>query len=649
MLVIIILNHKEVSMPNGYTGKILHVDLSTSSLSIEEPPEAFYRKYMGGSAMGLYYILRDTPAGVDPLAPENVITFMTGVTTGVPISGQSRININARSPMSGAIGDSQGGGFFPAEMKFAGFDGVVVKGKAEKPVYLTLIHGEVALHDASHLTGKLTGEAEEILKKELGDNKIEVLQHGPGAENGVRFSSIVSMANRNNGRTGMGLVMASKNLRAIVARGKTPVQVADSEAISKLHKAGAKMMPGNPDVNDLGIYGTASVLIFQNTIGSLPTRNYDEGQFESCDPICGETLYNTVLKERDTCYACVVRCKRVVEIKEGPHQVDPVYGGPEYETLGTFGSYCGIQDLAAICKANEICNQYAVDSISCGATIAFAMECYEKGVISPQQTGGLELCFGNAEAMLEVLQQIVTRTGPLGPVLAEGSARAAKIWGPQAEAFLITVKNEEAPAHMPQAKKSLAVIYAANPFGADHQSSEHDPMYEDEASELYLTRLAELDLKDPPPPGSLNAEKVRFAAYGQRFYSLLDTLELCQFVWGPAWTLYGPSETVELVRAVTGWPVSLFELMKVGERRLNLLRVFNAREGFTRKEDTLPAKFFKPLKGTGPTNEVYIDPVEFENALSLYYELNGWTAEGLPTPSKLVDLGISWAEEHLPV
>jgi aldehyde:ferredoxin oxidoreductase len=635
-------------MPNGYTGKILHVDLTSGSLSIEEPPEAFYRKYMGGSAMGLYYILRETPPGVDPLAPENVLTFMTGVTTGVPISGQSRININARSPMSGAIGDSQGGGFFPAEMKFAGFDGVVVSGRSEKPVYLTLMHGEAALHDASHLAGKLTGEAEAILKQELGDNKIEVLQYGPGAENGVRFSSIVSMSNRNNGRTGMGLVMASKNLRAIVARGKTPVQVADSQALAKLHKAGAKMMPDNADVNDLGIYGTASVLIFQNTIGSLPTRNYDEGQFESCDPICGETLYNTVLKERDTCYACVVRCKRVVEIKEGPYQVDPVYGGPEYETLGTFGSYCGIEDLAAICKANEICNQYAVDSISCGATIAFAMECYEKGIITVEQTGGLDLRFGNAEAMLDVLEQIVTCTGALGPILAQGSARAAKVWGPKAEACLITVKNQEAPAHMPQAKKSLAVIYAANPFGADHQSSEHDPMYEEETSELYLTRLAELDLKDPPPPGSLNAEKVRFAAYGQRFYSLLDTLELCQFVWGPAWTLYGPTETVELVRAVTGWPVSLFELMKVGERRLNLLRVFNAREGFSRKDDCLPPKFFKPLKGTGPTSEVCIDPDEFEQAMNLYYELNGWTQDGIPTPSKLVDLGISWAEEHLP-
>ena len=635
-------------MPYGYTGKILHVDLTTGSLQIEEPPESFYRKYMGGSAMGLYYILCETPAGVDPLAPENTLTFMTGVTTGAPISGQSRININARSPMSGAIGDSQGGGFFPAEMKFAGFDGVVVKGRAEKPVYLTLIHGQAALHDASHLAGKLTGEAEAILKQELGDSKVEVLQYGPGAENGVRYASVLSMANRNNGRTGMGLVMASKNLRAIVVRGKEKIQLADPEALSALNRTGAKMMPDNPDVDGLGKYGTASVVTFQNTIGSLPTRNYNEGQFEDCDPISGEVMYDTVLKERDTCYACVVRCKRVVEIKEGLYPVDPLYGGPEYETLGTFGSYCGIGDLAAISKANQICNEYAVDSISCGATIAFAMECFEKGIIAAEHTGGLELRFGNADAMLEVLQQIVTCSGPLGPILGQGSAQAAKVWGPAAEACLITIKNEEAPAHMPQAKKSLAVIYAANPFGADHQSSEHDPMYEEETSELYLTRLAELDLKDPPPPGSLNAEKVRFAAYGQRFYSLLDTLELCQFVWGPAWTLYGPSETVELVRAVTGWPVSLFELMKVGERRLNLLRVFNAREGFSRKDDCLPPKFFKPLEGTGPTAGVALDPVEFEQAMSLYYEINGWTQDGTPTPGKLADLGISWADPYLP-
>lgn len=634
-------------MAYGYTGKILHVDLTHGKLEIEEPPDAFYRKYMGGSAMGLYYILRGMPAGVDPLSPENVLTVMTGVTTGAPISGQSRVNVNAKSPMSGAIGDSQGGGFFPAELKFAGFDGIVITGRSPKPVYLSLLHGEAQLHDASHLVGKLTGEAEAIIKQEIGDPKAEVMQHGPAAEKGVLFSSLVNMSNRNNGRTGMGLVMASKNLRAIVVRGSQKVSVADPTALAALNKSGPKLMPDNPDVDGLGKYGTASVVMFQNTIGSLPTRNYSEGQFEDCENLSGEKMYDTVLKERDTCYACVVRCKRVVEIKDGPYSVDPFYGGPEYETLSTFGSYCGIGDLAAVCKANEICNKYGVDTISCGATIAFAMECFEKGIIGLEQTGGLELRFGNIEAMLKTLEQIVTNSGPLGQVLSQGSARAAKVWGPAAEECLITVKNEEAPAHMPQAKKSLAVIYAVNPFGADHQSSEHDPMYEGETSPLYLGRLAELDLKDPPAPGSLGPEKVRFAAYSQIFYSLLDTLELCQFVWGPAWTLYGPSETVALVRAVTGWPVSLYELMKVGERRLNLMRLFNAREGFNRKDDRLPKKFFRALQGTGPTAGTALDPAEFEAALDIYYQLMGWTSDGLPTRANMIDLGIEWAADYL--
>jgi len=629
-------------MPYGYTGKILHVDLNRGALEVEEPEEAFYRKYMGGSAMGMYYILRDMPAGTDALAPEAVLTVMASVTTGTPISGQSRVNVNARSPVSGAIGDSQSGGFFPAELKFAGLDGIVVKGCSARPVYLSILNGEAKLHDASHLVGKLTGEVDALLRQEVGEPKAEVLQYGPAAENGVLFSSLVSMANRNNGRTGMGLVMASKNLKAIVVKGKGPLPVADAKALAALSKAGPKLLPENPDVDGLRLHGTASVVMPQNAIGTLPTYNYNEGQFARAEEISGERMSDTILKKGDTCYACAVRCKRIVEISSGDYPVDPLYGGPEYETISTFGSYCGIDDLAAISYANQICNMYGVDTISCGATIAFAMECFEKGIINQEQTGGLELRFGNVPAMLEVLQQIVENTGPLGTILSQGSARSAQVWGPEAEACLVTVKNQEAPAHMPQSKKSLAVIYAVNPFGADHQSSEHDPMYEQDTAPLYLTRLAELDLKDPPPYGSLNAEKVRFAAYTHIFYSILDTLELCQFVWGPAWTLYGPSEIVEYVRAVTGWPVSLYELMKVGERRLNMLRWFNAREGFTRKEDQLPAKFYKPLAGEGPTAGVALDQQEVEDALDLYYHILGWTQEGLPTRDSLANVGIEW-------
>src|SRR6266511_4207536 len=358
-------------MPYGFNGKILHVDLTKGSLSVEEPEEAFYRKYLGGSAMGMHYILREMPKGADSLGPENVLTLMAGVTTGAPISGQSRLNANAKSPISGGIGDSQSGGFFPAELKFAGFDGIVIKGKSTEPVYLAILDGKAELRDAAHLMGKKTGEVDDILHKEV-DPKAEILQHGPAAEKGVLFSSLVSMSNRNNGRTGMGLVMASKNLKAVVVRGRKKPSLADSKALAALNKTGPKILPDNPDMPGLAAEGTATVVVLQNTIGSLPAHNYNEGQFESCEDISGMRMVETILKERDTCFACVVRCKRVVEIKDGGYKADPKYGGPEYETLSTFGSYCGVKDLAAISTANQICNQYGVDTISAGATIAFA-------------------------------------------------------------------------------------------------------------------------------------------------------------------------------------------------------------------------------------------------------------------------------------
>jgi aldehyde:ferredoxin oxidoreductase len=405
-------------MPYGYNGKILHVDLTNGTLDVETPEEAFYRKYMGGSAMGMYYILRDMPKGADPLGPENVLTLMAGVTTGAAISGQSRFNANAKSPMSGGIGDAQGGGFFPAELKFTGIDGIVIKGKASKPVYLWINDGNFELRDAAHLMGKITGEVDAILKEELGDKKIEILQHGPGAENGVLFSSLVSMSNRHAGRTGMGTVMASKNLKAVVVRGTKKPNVFDSKALVTLNRTGPTGVKENPDMDGLAVYGTAVVSLFNNSIGCLPTRNYNEGQFEGAEGISGELMAETILKERDTCYACVVRCKRVVEVTEGQHKVDPYYGGPEYETLGTFGSYCGVGDLKAVAYANQICNQYGIDTITCGATIAFAMECFENGIITKEQTGGIKLKFGDADAMLAALDAIVKNEGPLGQVLS---------------------------------------------------------------------------------------------------------------------------------------------------------------------------------------------------------------------------------------
>jgi aldehyde:ferredoxin oxidoreductase len=644
-------------MAYGYNGKILHVDLTHSRLTVETPPEAFYRMYMGGSAMGLYYILNEMPKGADALGAENVLTLMTGVTTGAAISGQSRINANAKSPISGGIGDSQGGGFFPAELKFAGFDGIVIKGKAAKPVYLWIKDGEAEFKDAGHLTGKITGDVESLLKQELGDPKVEILQHGPAAEKGVLYSSLLSMSNRNNGRTGMGLVMASKNLKAVVVRGTHKPELADSKGLMSISREGPKRLPDNGDMVGLAKYGTASVVMPQNSMGTLPTRNYNEASFQFAENISGEKLYDEYLRGaadgkqdkqgRDTCYSCIVRCKRVVEL-EGKYKVNEKYGGPEYETIGTFGSYCAVKDMAAISLANQICNEYAVDTIACGATIAFAMECFEKGIITKEQTGGIELKFGDADAMLDVLRQIVTASTPFGKLLGQGSERVAAIWGNGADECLTTVKGAESPAHMPQAKRSLGLIYAVNPFGADHQSSEHDWMIEEGvASDLYMSRLAELGMEERLPPLSLGKAKIKFSYLTEIFYSMLDSVELCQFVWGPAWTLYGPQDTANLVKAVTGWDVSVDELMKVGARRLNLMRTFNSREGLDRKDDKLPKKFFKALQGDGPSAGVALTHEEIEAALDEYYKLAGWTNNGVPTSAALQQLGLDWAVEML--
>jgi len=635
-----------------YNGKILRIDLSSATITVEEPPEEFYRKYMGGSALNLYYLLKEIPPGVDPFGPDNILALSVGVTTGAPISGLSRATANAKSPLTGAIGDSQSGGFWPAELKFAGFDAIIIRGKASSPVYLWIHNGKAELRDASHLWGKITGDVEGAIRQELGDEKIEVMQIGPAGEKMVRFACLINMCNRANGRTGMGAVMGSKNLKAVAVRGDQKPAVVDKEALTKLARWGAKALPTS-NASGLSKYGTANVVSVQQEAGGLPTFNFTSGVFDGWKAIDGPTMYETILKGRedgkqdrkgrDTCFGCIIRCKRVAEIQEGPYKVDPLYGGPEYETVATLGSYCGVDNLAATAKANEICSKYGLDTISCGATIAWAMEAFEARVLNLEDTGGLELRFGNAEAMVKLTEMIGNRQG-FGDVLAEGSARAAEQLGRGAE-FLITSKGQEAPAHMPHVKRSLALIYAVNPFGADHMSSDHDPSYE-VAFETFKDRLATIGLTKPQEPQSLGSEKVNFARKTQHLHSLLDSLSLCQFAWGPSWQLYGPEEIVKMVQAVTGWDVTIEELLTVGERRLNMLRAFNAREGINRNQDKLPEKFFKEgLKG-GPSDGWVVKKDEFEAALDEYYRQSGWDVEtGTPTGETLEQLGLGWVSD----
>ena len=651
-------------MLQGYKGKVLHVNLTRGSIQVEAPEESFYRTYIGGSAMGLYYLWKNTPAVADPLGPQNTLVFALSATTGAPVLGQSRVTVVAKSPLTNAVGDSQAGGFFPAELKFAGFDGIVITGASKAPVYLWIKDGNVELRDASHLWGHITNDVQARLIEELGDSRIEIAQIGPAGERLVRFAAIINMSNRANGRTGMGAVMGSKNLKAIAVRGTNKkITMADGEALKVFNRNAQAVFARDSEIQGLSQYGTAESVPLQDLWGGLPTRNWHSGTMgqERANAISGERMFKEILRGaaqqdqkrqgRDTCFACSIRCKRVVASTWQEKAIHPQSGGPEYETLATFGSYCDIDDLHAVAYANQLCNQYGVDTISAGATMAFAMECFENGLLTLQDTGGIPLNWGNSQGMLAMLEKTLKREG-IGDLLAEGSARAAGRIGQGAEAFVMASKQQEIPAHMPHLKRSLALIYAVNPFGADHQSSEHDPSYEPEwyrtNFKKYGQKLTDIGLTNPQDSMVLNQEKVRFALISQYAYSVLDTANVCQFVFGPGWQLLGMRELAEFMSAVTGWDFSIEDLLKIGARRLNMLRAFNCREGITRDKDTLPKRFFdEPLQG-GDSDSVSINRQEFEAALDEYYRQAGWDlATGNPFRATLGDLDLAWVADEL--
>lgn len=630
--------------PKSCNGKVLHVDLTQRKTWIEEPSDEFYRTYGGGSAMGVYYLLKEMKPRVDALSPENILTLFLGIPTGLPISGQSRMTAAAKSPLTGAVGDSQCGGFFPAKMKQSGFDGIVIRGRAPEPVYLWLHDGEAEIRSASHLWGKVTAETEDALRAELKDDKIEVCQIGPAGELGVRYAALINMCNRANGRTGMGAVMGSKNLKAVVVQGRKRVEAARPEEVSRMFREGTRNIPNVGGVKFLSAQGTAGDVAGNNAAGALPSYNFNRGTFEYYEGITGELQTDTILTKRDTCFSCAVRCKPVISTEFRGRKVLPRYGGIEYETMAALGSYCGVHDIAAVGLANQLCNLYGIDTISCGATIAWAMECFEKGILTLDDTGGIDLHFGNADSMVKLVELIGKREG-FGQLLGEGSERAARAIGRGSQACLTTSKGQEAPAHMPQFKRMMGLHYAVNPFGADHESAEHDPFVEVGVDDLSRQNMAQLGFTELQEPGSINAYKARMVAVTQWLYSAMDSYCFCVFVWGPAWQLYGPQQMAELLRYATGWDITLEEVLRVGERRVNMLRAFNMREGLDRRQDTLPPKFYEPLQGPGPREGVHYTRDEFNKLLDDYYAAMGWdVAAGNPTREKLASLGLDWIQ-----
>ena len=619
---------------------ILHVDLTGRKTWTEALDAKIYRKYPGGSALGMYLLLREMDPSSDALSPENVLIFSVSPLTGLPISGLSRMCATTKSPLTGTAGDSQVGGFIPAHLKANGYDSIVLSGRADKPVYLFIDKENVEIIEASHLWGMTTGQAEEAIIKELGDDKLESSIIGPAGENLVKYAAIIHMKSRANGRNGTGAVMGSKNLKALVVKRQQMPKAYDAESLKGLTANVKERMARNPVIVDTALHGSAICVDAHAAEGFLPSYNWEAGILDGWKNTAGTTITETVLKERDTCFGCAVRCKGVVSI-DG--KADPKYGGPEYETCATFGSYCGNIDLADICHANQLCNMYGIDTISCGATIAWAMDCYEKGIITKKDSGGLELKFGDGKLFEALIKKIAFREAGIGNLLAEGSALAAKAFGEEASDLVVATKGQEWPAHMVQFKPNLAVNYAVNCFGADHQSSEHDPALmapEDDQNWVWPNLLDKFEKVDGY--GILDDNKAKFAFVTQKFYSMLDTLCLCQFVWGPAWQLYGPADVVELCRYAAGWDTSIEELQEIGERRLVMMRMFNAKLGFGRKDDNLPKKAYLPITDAfGDTHQLTAEG--FEAALDSYYWHAGWDEKtGLPTKGTLERLGLSW-------
>lgn len=625
-------------MPKGYWGKILLCNLTDEKIEVRRHDESFYRKYLGGKGIALYYLLNMVPEGVDPLGPENVLVFAPSVITGAPIGGLGRHTAAAKSPLTGGYGEGEAGGFFGAELKRAGFDAVVVAGKSSHPVYIWIHDGQAEIRPAEHLWGKTVGLTEEEIRRELNDNQIRVACIGPAGEKLVRFACIINDKRDAIGRGGLGAVMGSKNLKAIAVRGTIRPEFADGEKLISIGKWIASQVDANPLSWSLKRFGTAAVLAPLHHGGMLPTRNFQSGSFEGWERLSAEVYEKTLVTGNWGCYACPVRCKRNVEVQALREEGKPIdYGGPEYETIASFGSNLGIDDLSKIVVAHRLCNALGLDTISCGVTIAFAMEAYERGLIGKEDTDGIELKFGNASIVPDLIRSIAYRKG-FGNVLAEGSKRAAEILGKGLGKYAMQVKGQELAMHDPRGKVGVGLGYAVASHGADHMVAAHDTMFLKTDSRP-LKEMSSLGLNKPVDPHGLGPDKVRHFVYLETLWDAMKCLTVCFFVFAPR-GITPITKLVEIVRAVTGWDFSAWELMKAGERASALSRIFNKRQGVESSADTLPDRMFETI--TGVTSHPGIGREDLNRAKQLYYAMRGWDGNGVPTKAKLVELDLDF-------
>jgi len=623
--------------------KIAYIDLSTEKIVQKTIPKEMRTLYLGGRGVDMYLLYNHTQPKIDPLSPENVLLIGIGLLGGIPCLGSGRCDVAAKSPLTGAVGDSNIGGFFGPELRFAGFDHLVITGRAEKPVYLWVSDGEIEVKDASHLWGKDTFETQTAIRSDQTDEEIKCLVIGVAGENQVRFANVRTGMKNSAGRTGMGCIMGSKNLKAIAARGTLNLEFARPDELLDCCKEMNDMIMSTRWAKAQSRWGTMIIYSNTNTTGLIRTRNFQLNRLEEGQDLEPENIDRYSIGTAG-CYGCVVHCRHRYVLRDGPYA--PLYGeGPEYTSLGAFGTMVDCKRMETILVANHLVNKYGLDTLETGGLIAWAMELYEKGIIDDKVTDGVKLEWGNEEAVFEMIRKIALREG-FGNTLADGFRPAIAKVGKGSDYYAIEVKGMSNLHSDERPTPSFALGIATSTRGADHlRSRPAIDMYglpEDLLAEVYGAPVAS--------DYTSYDGKSRMIWWQELLYAVTDSIGVCKFqtvfcaVHAPKW-----EEFSRLIRLATGMELSKAQLMQIGERIYTLERMFNLREGFTRKDDNLPERYFKeptPI-GLPIAKGRKIDRARFEKMLDEYYELHNWDRNGVPKKETLERLGLDKEPSHL--
>ncbi|PKM81154.1 MAG: aldehyde ferredoxin oxidoreductase [Firmicutes bacterium HGW-Firmicutes-14] len=618
----------------GWAGRILRVNLTTKEIITEPLDRGLARAYLGQSGINARLLFDLTGPDVDPLSPDNPLIFGVGPLTGslAPCSG--RFTVTSKSPLTGIFGDSNCGGHWGPELKNAGYDHIVITGKAEHPVYLWINDDRVELRDACHLWGKTTWETDDLIKTQLAQPTAQVACIGPAGENLVRFAAIICNLARAAARTGVGAVMGSKNLKAIAVKGNRGMAVAEPEKFWEVVQQSVKDIQNDPLYEVASTFGTTAITGLAQMLGFLPTRNFQASVFEEAENLRGEVLLQKHVTKHKGCFNCPVSCSRFYKVEEGEY-AGTLGEGPEYESITALGSKCGNGDLPSILHANTLCNRLGLDTISTGNVIAWAMEAYQRGIIKTDDDGVNKFEWGNHNAVVETIYKIALRQG-LGDILAEGALRAARKLG--GEDFVVHSKGMDYPAVDVRGTKGMALSFAVSPRGGDHLKGL--PLYE-VAPEIYQKDIKEeVGIDITPAYWAEYETKARLMSWHENWHCVVDSLGLCKLE-GIAIKPLKPRHFQQLLKAATGWDITVEELEKIGDRIWNLERLFGVREGIRRQDDLPPHRLYNEPVANGPSVGEKLDHEKFEGMLDEYYDLRGWDREtGIPLRGKMLELGL---------